>query len=132
MMQPKIDDSQRAEFKSFWNGPRPTIVIARHFGVSIVTVHKTAERFGLPRRAHPKGPNVGRPARAATPDCVEDAEATQEPVVPVVPGGDVWTPERDAAVFRSGGAYREVSELAARWGLTSQQVLARWHRLRAV
>jgi hypothetical protein len=133
MTQPGIDASQEAVFKSFWEGPLPTIDLARHFGVSVVTVHKTAARFGLPPRAHPtqkRRPRPGRLREVGDRSVAAEPDGTSEAELPEVAGGDFWTPARDAAVFRSGGTYRAVGDLAASWGVTTQVVLARWHKLR--
>lgn len=42
-----------------------------------------------------------------------------------------WTRARDAKILARGATYRGRAALAEAWGLTSAQVLARWHLLRA-
>lgn len=65
-----------------------------------------------------KRPRIAAPALAKT-----------EPLPNALHHGP-WTPERDAAIIKSKGCYRTISEYADIWGLSIQHVISRWHRLR--
>lgn len=134
-------DADFEKLRSLWGEGLPAREIGLVFGVSHSTVCTAANRLGLPSRL-PEGDGRRRmPPRKKPPaeDRKSVAEQAKEKQLGrisrardggVLAGHEFWTADRDHKVFATSGRYAEIDQLAEKWKVPVQKVMARWHRLR--
>lgn len=135
MPEPVVATVDRARFRDLWRDGVPEPEIARSLKITVSVVRHIRNELGLmPRPASGRKTWRAREARKAAPEAVPAAIAA--PVAAPSRAGaprvkhPFWTPERDAAVLKTDGVYRNVAALAARIGKPTAAILYRWHQLR--
>lgn len=104
---------KKNQLAPLWLAKVPLAVIAESFGISESWVSQLAKGYGLPSRA-----------RGAVKEVIEERPAVMREQIPDRPG---WNYEMDVLLLQTGGAYGPIADLAARWGKTTKQVIARYH-----
>lgn len=120
------------KLREMWGRGVSVEQIALHFGCSEPAVRHARKKLGLPQR--PRVPSRIEAEIAVTrfdpgPILARVEKARSEGRIATPP---FWTWDRDRAVIEAGGRWQKVALLAARWRMTSAQIIARWHVLRAV
>lgn len=117
-----IDD----RFRELWLSGAPIKDIAEEYGCSVYTVGKAVDMAKLPRRGRSwaKGPRVPKPKPA--PKRKPDPVPEPRDALPSA----VFNASRDGAIVRTKGKYADLAALAAKWGLPTTRVVARWHLVR--
>lgn len=122
----RLAEIDRARFAALWRAGVAEGEIAMAFGINLAAVRVLCDDLGLVARP---GRSRARPKPAPAPAVVAVVPEAA-PAVPAMPPHPFWTPERDAAVVGTGGAWTEIAALAIRLGRPVAAVAQRWHRLR--
>lgn len=137
-------DERRASYTALTH--LPPSEVAKLLRVARPTVLQAALRYNLTFAPEPvlqQAAGVPAPARVQVtprlPGPVAPVTRAARKITPPAPapvpmpmaGAPDWTADRDAAVLQSKGRLADLSALAARWGLATARVTARWHILRA-
>lgn len=136
--QPRMPDCPT--FRRMWMERASCLEMAQLFGVAFEDVGKYARIYGYPDRSSnrrvPKGEMTTREPQAdpahlsrfPAPDPDADMPAKTAQALAT----DRWPLDRVVAVFRTGGRYDGLSELARSWGVPVLAVVGLWHRVRVV
>lgn len=111
--------------------------IAKRHGLTFATGKTDLTPYLKPKAAPAQVDEAPTAAPSAAPvvpplRLVPSAEMAPAPVEPpALPMADIWSPERDAEIHATGGAYGALAALAKAWDLSLPRVTARWHVVRS-
>lgn len=114
--------------RSLWAKGAPHDEIAAAVGLARGGISYHITRLELPLR-RPRDAAGPAPRKAGAALCVTVPGGAPAESIDAAPH-PVWTPDLDAAVIRTGGAWSKLSALAARLRKPTAAVQQRWHRLR--
>lgn len=124
-------------FRQMWMDRANRNKIADVFGVTVVEVSDLAKTYGYPKRSTnrlvPEGPMPARKP-GQDPKRLSLGPHRNKPVLPAnkaeALAGGRWDTSQIVAVFRTGGRYSELADLAGRWGVSVTALVGLWHRVR--
>ena len=130
-------DVDQARFKQLWAEGLSVRDMAAEFNLGRSQISRIAKDLALPER-RPGPSNKAAPSAARSTPAPLSADARKQLInglaagyrADALPLRGGWTRGRDLALAETGGVYANMADLARKWKISMQHVMARWHRMR--